>query len=128
MEPVEINKKLKKRQDYLSEAEKRIAIVLTQLEAAEKKYARLDHSPNPVLLKKSREEIRKLDRELKYEQSLLDYHASEITNLLDKIKEIEITDPNTLQSADLIRMASRNPVQYILYKDYNRRPFFILNL
>jgi hypothetical protein len=104
---------LKIREDYLSKGEGRIAILLPQLRQAQIEYARLDEDryKNPILLKKSREKILELDRELKHEQSLLDYHASEITNLLDKIKEIEITDPNTLQSAHLVRMASRNPLQ-----------------
>ena len=113
MEPdIEIYKRLlKTREDYIKAGEKRITEIKSKLDTAniEESHLKEHLYPNQVLIKKSREEIRKLDRELKHEQSLLDYHASEITNLLDKIREIEM-GPNTLQSAPLIRMASQNPV------------------
>ena len=119
MEHVERYKRLLiMREEYIVEGEKRIAILLPQLRQVEQENGRLKEDPytNPVLLKQSSKHLIQLDRELNYERALLDYHRSEITNLLDTIREIEM-GPNTLQSARLVSMASRNPVQNEHVKD-----------
>jgi septal ring factor EnvC (AmiA/AmiB activator) len=77
-----------------------------ELEKALSKEALLaERDVSPTTLKEARMDIHDLDSELKQKKSFLDHHESEIRKLEKKINEI--MDPNTIQSANLIRMASQ---------------------
>lgn len=67
-------------------------------------------------LKEARRKIGELDDALKQKKSFLDHHESKIMELEKKINEI--MDPNTLRSANILRMASQRRDQ----EEYSKSP------
>jgi predicted nucleic acid-binding Zn-ribbon protein len=59
----------------------------------------------------------RLEGNIQNYKDILEERKEEKIPVEERIKEIEITDPNTLQSASLVRMASRNPVHKDPFKE-----------
>ena len=99
-------------EQFKSRCEERIATLESTIRQAERDVSRLTEEihffpKKSPLLRESRKNLTQLYQELSDEQARLDYYT----------RELKITDPKTLQSATLVRMASHPPVETESVKD-----------